>query len=283
MKTIFNKLLYLIIAVLILTPPLVFVSCDSIDTDILSMHDDTYSIGSVLLRWHDIYYGGTLYGGNAWFTDVNVSGNIISMGTIAGWDLEAGNDLDVVGSIYLDGSIVKYDALNQGGYWHEYKLNAAGFDPGASGATYIIPSANSTGGWQLNAVAETIYAGAHIDGDWDGSTDPILEIVFEINVAGVGGGDTVDIQIVFYMKGEGETATKIQTVEVATIVGAAAQFTQFEVVFTIDHDDGVNPVELKDVIAMAVNLETDTSEVDDITINYGELKYQTFNPAEEVP
>ena len=131
-------------------------------------------------------------------------------------------------------------------------------------------------GWQLNAVGETVAGSIDVHSDWDGASDPKVEMTFTVNVDNTGGGagDTVDIKIVFYYKGEGETACRTQTVEDATVVGACAQWTQFKHEFTIDHDIGAgNDLAAGDIICLKANLETDTSEVDDITINAASFYY----------
>jgi len=80
---------------------------------------------------------------------------------------------------------------------------------------------------------------------------------------------------VCYYKGNGETSTKTQTIEVATVVGTTAQYNQFEAEFVIDHDLVDHVVEAGDKFAFILNIETDTSEVDDIIINAGSFHYNT--------
>ena len=70
--------------------------------------------------------------------------------------------------------------------------------------------------------------------------------------------------------GDGETGTKTQTIEKAVNVGGAlgnAQYMMFEEEFEINFDEGGNVVDAGDCIAFLINLETDTSEVDDIVLN----------------
>jgi len=57
----------------------------------------------------------------------------------------------------------------------------------------------------------------------------------------------------------------------------------FEAKFTINYDLANNVVQVGDVFGMILNLETDTSEVDDIIINYAEFKYETTKPSPETP
>ncbi|KKN76891.1 hypothetical protein LCGC14_0365420 [marine sediment metagenome] len=169
-------------------------------------------------------------------------------------------------------------------WWHEHDLFATSLSKGASGATQVAPNANTIGGWNLIAVGDTLYYGAHIELDWDGATDIQARVWFEVNVDNTGGADadTVDLQLVVRYKGEGETAIKSQTLEIATTVGKSAQYKQFQTVFTVDYDAGGNVVEALDIMAFALNLETDTSEVDDIIINLVELRYQMKHPNLEV-
>ncbi len=166
---------------------------------------------------------------------------------------------------------------------HEHDLFATSLNPGASGATRIATNSNTLGGWQLNAAGETLYFEAHMEAEWDAVSDLIINAWWEVNVDNTGGagGDTVDLKLVVRYKGEGETAIKTQTVEVATIVGASAQYKQFKTSFTIDYDAANNVIDSLDLLSFAINLETDTSEVDDIILNLMELRYATTKPSLE--
>jgi len=62
---------------------------------------------------------------------------------------------------------------------------------------------------------------------------------------------------------------------VATVVGKSAQYKGFSANFTIDYDAAGNVITAGDVISVILNLETDTSEVDDIVVVAMSLNYQT--------
>ncbi len=166
---------------------------------------------------------------------------------------------------------------------HEHDLFATSLNPGASGATRVAPDSNTIGGWQLNAAGETLYFEAHMEVEWNATSDLIINAWWEVNVDNTGGagGDTVDLRLVVRYKGAGETAIKTQTVEVATTVGASARYKQFKTVFTIDYDAASNVIDSLDLLSFAINLETDTSEVDDIILNLMELRYATTKPSLE--
>ena len=187
--------------------------------------------------------------------------------------------------VTLNGDLNSYDDDGSSRYWHEYVLSAFSANAGASGATFIAPDDRTVGGMQLNAVGEVLYYETHVENDWDGTTDLILEVYFEslVDNSGGAGTDTVDLKVVFFYKGIGENSTNIQTVEVATIVGTTAEFAMFEAKFTINYDLANNVVQVGDVFGMILNLETDTSEVDNIIINYAEFKYETTKPSPETP
>ncbi len=184
-----------------------------------------------------------------------------------------------------DGKITVPDVLrsNRSIWHHEHDLFATSLNPGASGATRTAPDSNTIGGWQLNAAGETLYFEAHMEAEWDAVSDLIINAWWEVNVDNTGGagGDTVDLQLVVRYKGEGDTAIKTQTVEVATTVGASARYKQFRTSFTIDYDAASNVIDSLDVLSFALNLETDTSEVDDIILNLMELRYATTKPSLE--
>lgn len=166
------------------------------------------------------------------------------------------------------------------GYDKEYAISSDVFRIMGGAPTPVDPDANTLGGYQLDAVGEELTFKSHMDTEWDEASDILIEIIFETNVDNGGGlvTDTVDLKLDVFMKGEGETATKNQTLEVATVVGQAAQFKQFAVLFTLDFDHVTDPVDPGDTISMVLNLETDTSEVDDVIVNYAEFKYRTTSP-----
>ncbi len=162
-------------------------------------------------------------------------------------------------------------------YVHRRPIPLGSANPGASGATWIPADANTTGGWRLDASTEKLRGQAEILGDWDGASDLTLKVNFMVNVNNSGGnaGDTVDLACVVRYKGVGDTAVKSQTLEVATTVGASPQYKQFECTFTIDYDATSNVVDAHDIMSFNLNLETDTSEVDDIVITGMEFYYKT--------
>lgn len=162
-------------------------------------------------------------------------------------------------------------------YRRYYHLPMDGFNPGQSGATWTAPSANTVGGWRLDAETEVLYFDTDVHADWDGASDLEVEIYFAVNIDNTGGGagDTVDLKLVCYYNTTGDVATKTQTQEVATVVGASAQYKVFKSVHTINFDETDNVVEAGDIMGFALNLETDTSEVDDIVILHGSFNYNT--------
>ncbi|MCK5605734.1 hypothetical protein KAR91_27815 [Candidatus Pacearchaeota archaeon] len=162
-------------------------------------------------------------------------------------------------------------------YRRYYHLPIAAFDPGASGATWTDPDANTLGGWQLDNAGEIIFSKVDVHDDWDGVSDLTAEIFFEVNIDNSGGnvGDTVDIKMVSYYKGAGESSNKTQAVEVATVVDQSPQYKLYKVELVIDHDFADNVIENGDQITICLNLETDTSEVDDIVITSASYYYNT--------
>ncbi len=158
-----------------------------------------------------------------------------------------------------------------------YHVALGASNPGASGAAWVDASANTTGGWRLTNAIHLLRGQVDVHSDWDAASDLTFSVNFMVNVDNTGGGvgDTVDLKATVYYKGVGDTATKSQTVEVATVVGQSAQYKQFKASFTIDFDAASNVVEAGDVLAIVLNLETDTSEVDDVVITSMEFYYNT--------
>lgn len=164
-------------------------------------------------------------------------------------------------------------------YYHEHNAPAFSTAVGASGSTLTAPTANTLGGYQLDADTEQIYHTMHLEGDWVGASDLILEIYWEVNEATAADG-TVDLKVTFYYKGDHEATNKTQVQEIAhTITGNKAQYTQHLTTITFNWDETDNIVEVEDIISLILNLETDTSECDDVIINHLLTKYQSTKPS----
>lgn len=168
-------------------------------------------------------------------------------------------------------------------YRRYYHIALGAANPGASGATFVEAGANTTGGWRLTNATWILRGQADIHPDWDGASDMTVGVNFMVNVDNTGGavGDTVDLRLNAYYKGLGDTVTKTQAVEVATTVGQSPQYKQFRALFTLDWDATSNVIEVGDIIAFVLNLETDTSEVDDIVITSMEFSYNTTHSSIE--
>ena len=169
-------------------------------------------------------------------------------------------------------------------WWREHHYTIFSVSPGASGATEVAPDSSTLGGWQLTTSGHQLFYNCHVHGDWSADSDLEAHVIFEVNVNNTGGdvGDTVDLKLIARMKGDGETTVKIQTLEIATVVGQSAQYKQFEAIFLVNFDDGSNPLESGDLVTFELNLETDTSEVDDVIVNHVMCRYRTKKVQNEV-
>lgn len=195
--------------------------------------------------------------------------------------IDKGNNTVVVGDGQTNGGkpMAKADMSNINGFFRKatadyrrfFHIPMESIDPGASGATFVPPDANTVGGWQLDVASEVLYFDGDVHDDWDGESDMFVVIDFEVNIDNSGGtvNDTVDLKLVAYYKGDGDVATRTQTVEVATVVGASARYKRFSAMFTLDWDKASNVIEKGDDMHFILNLETDTSEVDNIILCAG--------------
>lgn len=162
-------------------------------------------------------------------------------------------------------------------YHRYYHIPLYGTSPGASGPTFAAPDGNTTGGWQLDTSTEYIYGEFGIHADWDGTSDPILEIHFSINVDNTGGAvdDVAAGDVVFYYKGIGDTVTKTQTINGSITVGQAAQYTQFKIEIPLDWDLAGSILEVGDQVGCRFNLNTGTSDIDDVIVEAVSAHYGT--------
>lgn len=192
---------------------------------------------------------------------------------------------DTTGVVRIGDGVTNYIEIGTNGliraatslWWDAKSTDASSAAPGGSGATWTAPDANTLGGYKLDANTEKLYFNESISSMWDGASDLEFKVIFEVNVDNTGGAtsDTVDLQLICYYKGNGDTANKTQTLEEAKTVGKSAQYKRFTTTFTIDWDATDNIVEVADKMSFILNLETDTSEVDDIIVNTIMFRYKT--------
>lgn len=159
-------------------------------------------------------------------------------------------------------------------------MPVAAMNAGAtSGVTYVAPSSSTTGGWNLTADAHVLTFGASIFADWDGSSNPVVDVCFDVNVDNSGGssGDTVDLLLTAYYGQVGVVAIKTQTVTVSTTVGKAARYKTYKASFTLDRTVSQNQIVAGDRFGFKLNLINASSEVDDIVVIHGgcSISYQT--------
>ena len=185
---------------------------------------------------------------------------------------------------YLDAITTTTDSVhfgklvcNTSAYWYCKYIDAISVSPGGSGATLQLPTSNTLGGYNLDADGEYLYLNAFVCNNWDGATDPVLWIVYEVDVDNSGGNatDTVEFDVLVYLKGDGETSPKSQTLNVRQQIGQSAQYKRFWASVEIDHDDGSNPVDIGDVISMRVNFDATSSDITDVIVNFFRFVYKT--------
>jgi len=96
-----------------------------------------------------------------------------------------------------------------------------------------------------------------------------------VNDATTSNLDTVDLVLVPYYMGVGDSVVKTQTIaEVATVTDGT-QWKMYKATFTLDWDYADNNIEVGDKISFILHMETDTSEVDSIIVTGGTVNYQT--------
>ena len=165
-------------------------------------------------------------------------------------------------------------------YWYCKYMDAFSLSSGGSGATLVTPDNNTLGGYNLDADGEYLYFNAAVCNNWNEASDPIVIVIWETDVDNTGGGvnDSVEIDLQCWFKGEGETSNKTQALSERTEIGQSARYKQFLTTFTIDHDDGSNPVEEGDVFTFRLNFDATNSDITDIIINFVRFGYRCNVP-----
>ena len=218
-----------------------------LEGDYIGKADDTSNLGSSSNRFANLYMASTI----DYSSDLNFA--------------SSGNKLK-----FTTAGKVRANSADYRRYYH-LPLFAA--NPGVSGATWTQANANHINGWQLDNVNETLEFNSDVHSDWDGASDLEVEVYFQLLDAG-SNNDTVDLRLQCYYIGTGETSTKSQTVEVSTITDGT-QYKMYKATFMIDYDAASNIVEAGDKFGFILNLETDTSEIDNVLITDAAFYYNT--------
>jgi len=159
-------------------------------------------------------------------------------------------------------------------YRRYYHLPVESFDPGASGATFVSASASVLHGFQQNAATEYLWVGTDLHSDWDGVSNPVVELKFTTNVAGIGAADDVDFQIVATYGGVDSATIRTQTLSFSKTIGVCDQYTRFKVEIELDRAAASNALVIGDMISMRLACLA-TGTVTDVTINDGTFYYNT--------
>ena len=210
--------------------------------------------------------------GGAAAIDAGVSGKLLTVKGTANFDEAVSFDAAVTIASTLRSTTANYRR-----YYH-LGANSLAEGGGVGAPVWTQASANNVAGWQLDAANEELECVVDIHSDWDGDSDLSAEAYFTLNAAG-NAGDTVEIDMVSYYIGEGETggvanSPKTQSETVSTVTDGT-QYKTYKADFTINWDEADNVVEAGDVISVKFNLNVGLSEIDDIIFSHATFYYGT--------
>jgi hypothetical protein len=138
------------------------------------------------------------------------------------------------------------------------------------------------GGWNFdNDDTSQLIFQFKMGSDWDAASDIEVLVDFEANEAGAG-ANTTDLELQTLHKKSGDTAPVSQSLTDSVTVGACAQYDMFQASFTVDYDDGSNPVDASDTITAVLTMDAAASEVDNIIVNFVTIRYKTAKMNPEV-
>lgn len=182
------------------------------------------------------------------------------------------DDLYVAGMTISDG-VVRSKSTEYRRYYH---VSISSVNPGASGATWVDPTADYFEGWKLDAASENVTMATDTHGDWDASADPELEFKFTVNVDNSAGNaaDEVDFELICYYGSTGSDALKTQTINESVVVGACDQYDRFKAEIDIDRNATDNPFLPGESINIILSVPA-TGDITDVTINEVAFYYPT--------
>ncbi|GAG76946.1 unnamed protein product, partial [marine sediment metagenome] len=133
-------------------------------------------------------------------------------------------------------------------------------------------------GYQLDVNTEYLYFNGAVCNNWDEATDMEVRIFWELNAGGGGADDSVFFDLKSWYKGATEDTTKYQTSTEGELVNNDGQYTAYMITFTLDYDLVANVIQVGDVLSFRLNLNTASSDVDNVVLNYVYFSYKTKVP-----
>lgn len=205
---------------------------------------------------------------------------VITYANVDGVEVSGSATLEIpeVGSNELDGITISNGIVRskESKYRRYYHINLLSADPASSGATYESPTANYLGGMRLNAATDVIQSSWDIHGDWDSSTNPVLEARVTNMIDNTGGAidDIIKFKFVLYYSQPGIPGVRYQTFYAQGTVGQLAQYAVLDFSKEVDRNVTDNPILPGDSMYAMLNVEAD-SDIDDVIINHASFYYST--------
>ena len=154
---------------------------------------------------------------------------------------------------------------------------AAGTPPTKVGVT-----GGSLGGYLMDDTAEVLSYKSHIFSDWDGESDPWIEVVGECGKDNTGGSDTdvVNLTCTIRHKRNGELVWKYCIVTTQLVFGKADLYEQSTGDMILDHDKVDHLLVADSAVGIGFFNQISTSDINEFILTGLTLKYLTreINP-----
>jgi len=159
-------------------------------------------------------------------------------------------------------------------YYHFFAMNLASANPGASGATYRLPTADHLGGQELDAVGDTLVGCFPLQGDYQVGTNPVLLACVTNMVDNTTGdpADVIEFEFNLWYKRDGDTACRTQSFNASVTVGQMEQYYQLHLHKEVDQGTAPNDLKVGDIVYYSVNL-TAGSDISEVMINGAGVYY----------
>lgn len=153
----------------------------------------------------------------------------------------------------------------------------------ANAPTQVLPAAPSVGGWLMGNNLVNLYGNSHVFDDWDGVSNPWIEMTGECRKDNSGGADTdfTRVDLTFKYKKAGDVGYKMQGSYTPFVFGKSIIGASLTEKIELDFDKADNVLTVGCDVVFYFNVNTTASDINDFMVNELIFRYNTakINPS----